>query len=154
EEIDLMEALYRIYLGAIFGAIGLGVLGGLIHETPATDDAVQWLRHEGSAVLGTAVATAVMIGLRTGARGGPLAIRAAEVQYVLMAPLRRGTALRATALRQLRIATLAGLVLGAVAGNFVFRRLPGSPVKWIACLALFCALVPVALLAAASVASG
>jgi len=154
EEIDLMEALYRIYLGAVFGAIALGVLGGLIHEAPATDQAVEWLRHEGTAVLGAVVAVAVMIGLRTGARGGPLAIEAAEVQYVLMAPLRRSIALRATALRQLRIAALAGLVLGAAAGNFVFRRLPGSPVEWIACLALFCALVPVALLAAASVASG
>jgi hypothetical protein len=41
-----------------------------------------------------------------------------------------------------------------VLGNFVFRRLPGSPVEWIGCLALFGALVPVAVLGCALLASG
>jgi hypothetical protein len=45
-------------------------------------------------------------------------------------------------------------VVGAVLGNFVFRRLPGSPVEWIACLALFGALIPAAVLGAALLASG
>jgi hypothetical protein len=54
----------------------------------------------------------------------------------------------------LRVAALAGGVLGAVVGNFVFRRLPGSPVEWIGGLALFGALVPVTVLAAALVVSG
>ena len=49
---------------------------------------------------------------------------------------------------------LAGAVLGAVVGNFVFRRLPGSPVEWIACLALFGALLPVCVLGAALLACG
>ena len=67
----------------------------------------------------------MLAGLRSGARGGPLAIEEAEVQYVLLAPVDRGAALRPAALRQMRIAALAGAVLGAVVGNFVFRRVPG-----------------------------
>jgi hypothetical protein len=154
EQIDVMELLYRVYVGAIFGAIGLGVVAGLVNEAPATPDAVEWLRTQGPALLGLAVAVLVMAGLRSGARGGPLAIEAAEVQYVLLAPVDRGAALRPAAWRQLRVAALAGGVLGAVIGNFVFRRLPGSPVEWIGGLALFGALVPVSVLGTALVASG
>jgi len=154
ERLDVMEVLYRVYVAAIFAAIALGVLAGAINEAAASATAVEWLRGHGPALLGIAVAVGVLAGLRTGARGGPLAIEAAEVQYVLLAPLPRSAALRPAAVRQLRTSALAGAVIGAVIGNFVFRRLPGSPVEWIACLALFGALVPVCVLAAALLASG
>jgi hypothetical protein len=153
-DIDVMEVLYRVYVGAIFGAIGLGVLAGAVEEAPVGSSGIEWLRDRGPAALGILVALAVLAGLRSGARGGPLAIEAAEVQYVLLAPLDRGTALRPAALRQMRPAALTGAVLGAIVGNFVFRRLPGSPVEWIAGLALFGALVPLCALGAALLASG
>ncbi|HEX4669070.1 MAG TPA: hypothetical protein VH275_03730 [Solirubrobacterales bacterium] len=154
ERLDVMEVLYRVYLAAIFGAIGLAVLASWVEEAPATARAVADMRDHGPAVLGLAVALAVLMGMRSGARGGPLAIEAAEVQYVLLAPIDRGVTLRPAALRQLRIAVLAGAVLGAAIGNFVFRRLPGSPVEWIACLGLFGALLPPCTLSAALLASG
>jgi hypothetical protein len=153
-QLDVMEALYRAYLAVIFGGIALAVIAGWVEEAPATAAAVVDMREHGPAVLGLALALAVLMGLRSGARGGPLAIEAAEVQYVLLAPIDRATALRPAALRQLRIAVLAGALLGAVIGNFVFRRLPGSPVEWIACLALFGALLPLCTLSAALLASG
>jgi hypothetical protein len=154
EQLDVMEVLYRVYLAAIFGGIALAVVAGWVEETPATAAAIADMRSHGPAVLGLALALAILIGLRSGSRGGPLAIEAAEVQYVLLAPIDRGAALRPAALRQLRIAVLAGAVLGAAIGNFVFRRLPGAPVEWIACLALFGALLPLCTLAAALLASG
>jgi hypothetical protein len=154
EHLDVMEVLYRAYLAAIFGAIALAILAGWVEEAPATARAIADMKEHGPAALGLALALAVLMGMRSGARGGPLAIEAAEVQYVLLAPIDRAAALRPAALRQLRIAVLAGAVLGAVVGNFVFRRLPGSPVEWIACLALFGALLPLAALAAALLASG
>jgi hypothetical protein len=154
ERLDVMEVLYRVYVTAIFGAIGLALLAGWVEEAPATARAIEDMRDHGPAALGLAVALAVLMGMRSGARGGPLAIEAAEVQYVLLAPIDRGVTLRPAALRQLRIAVLAGAVLGAVVGNFVFRRLPGSPVEWIACLALFGALLPLCTLSAALLASG
>jgi hypothetical protein len=154
ERLDVMEVLYRVYVTAIFGAIGLALLAGWVEEAPATARAIEDMRDRGPAALGLAVALAVLMGMRSGARGGPLAIEAAEVQYVLLAPIDRAVTLRPAALRQLRIAVLAGAVLGAVVGNFVFRRLPGSPVEWIACLALFGALLPLCTLSAALLASG
>ncbi len=154
EQLDVMDLLYRVYVGALFGAIALGFLADAINEATASPAAVGAIRDHGPAALGIALALVVLAGLRTGARGGPLAIEPAEVQYVLLAPIDRGTSLRPAALGQLRIAAGAGAVLGAVVGNFVFRRLPGSPVEWIACLALFGALVPVGFLGAALLACG
>jgi hypothetical protein len=153
-QIDVMEVLYRVYLGAIFGGIALAVIAGWVEEAPASASAIADMKEHGPAVLGLALALAVLMGLRSGARGGPLAIEAAEVQYVLLAPIDRGAALRPAAWRQLRIAVIGGAVLGAVIGNFVFRRLPGSPVAWIACLALLGGLLPLCALAAALLASG
>lgn len=149
-----MEVLYRIYLGLFFGGFGIAILAGVIHETPVTPEALTWMRDNLAASIGLVAAVGVLVGLRIGSRGGPLAIEAAEVQYVLLAPLDRGQVLRPAALRQLRTGAIAGVVLGAVVGNFVFRRLPGSPVEWIACLAAFGALLPASLLGAALLASG
>jgi hypothetical protein len=154
EHLDVMEVLYRVYVGLIFGAIALALLAGAIHEAPATPAAIEWLREHGPALIGLTVALGVLAGLRTGSHGGPLAIEAAEVQYVLLAPLSRGSALRPLALRQLRIGLIVGGVTGAVLGNFVFRRMPGSPVEWIGCLALFGALLPAGVLGSALVSSG
>jgi hypothetical protein len=154
EELDVMELLYRAYVVGLIGIFALGLIAGIIDEVPATPSAVDWTREQGPAVIGIPIAIAVFAGLRTGARGGPLAIEPAEVQYVLLAPVDRGLALRQPALRQIRIAALVGGVLGAIVGNFVFHRLPGSPVEWIGCVALYGALLPVCALGAALFASG
>jgi hypothetical protein len=151
---DVMEVLYRVYLGAIAGLFVLAFLAGALHEVPADPGSVHSIRDHGPAILGIVVALLVYAGLRTGARGGPLAIEAAEVRYTLLAPVSRRTALRPAALAQLRVAVLAGAVLGGVVGNFVFRRFPGSGVEWIGSLAAFGALVPIAVLGAAMVGSG
>lgn len=154
ERLDVMEVLYRVYVAAIFAAIALALLAGAVNEASATPAAIDWLRSHGPAALGLLVAVGALAGLRSGSHGGPLAIEAAEVQYVLLAPLKRAAVLRPAATRQLRIGILAGAVVGVVLGNFVFRRLPGSPVEWLACLAAFGALIPVCVLAGALLASG
>ncbi len=153
-QLEVMEVVYRVYVAAIFGAIALALIAGWVNNAGVGAGAVADIADKGPALIGIVVALAVFSGLRSGARGGPLAIEAAEVQYVLLAPIDRRLALRTSALRQLRIAVLAGAVLGAVGGNFAFRRLPGSPVEWLACLAAFGAVVPLLTLAGALLASG
>jgi hypothetical protein len=151
---DVMEVLYRVYLGAIAALFVLAFLAGALHEVPADPAAVEDIRLHAPAIFGIAVAVLMLAGLRAGARGGPLAIEAAEVHYTLLAPVSRRTALRPAALSQLRIAVIAGAVFGAVVGNFVFRRFPGTALEWIGALAAFGALVPVAVLGGALLASG
>ena len=54
----------------------------------------------------------IALGLRSGSRGGPLALERAEVRHVLLAPVDRTTALRAPAIRQLRFLAFVGMVAG------------------------------------------
>lgn len=152
--IDVMEVLYRVYLVALVAVFALAFLAGALHEVPADPGSVESIRADAPAIIGIAVAVLVLAGLRAGARGGPLAIEAAEVRYTLLAPISRRTALRPAALAQLRTATLFGALFGAVVGNFVFRRFPGTAIEWIGSLAAFGALVPFAVLGGALVASG
>jgi hypothetical protein len=151
---DVMEVLYRVYLGALAALFGLAFLAGALHEVPADPSSVEGIRTHAPAIIGLAVAILVLAGLRSGARGGPLAIEAAEVRYTLLAPVSRRAALRPAALQQLRVAAVCGALLGAVGGNFIFRRFPGTALEWIGALAAFGALVPIAVLAAALFASG
>jgi hypothetical protein len=88
---------------------------------------------DGPAVLGVVVALALFVGLRSGSRGGPLALEAAEVRHVLLAPIDRGLALRAPAVRQVRFALFVGAVVGAVGGQLAARRLPHPFMAWVVC---------------------
>jgi hypothetical protein len=105
-------------------------------------------------VLGLLVALLLAGGLRTGARGGPLALQPADVHQILLAPVDRGLALRGPALAQLRSRLFVAVVAGAVVANLAFRRLPGRPGAWIACGVLFGALAAAAAMGAALLASG
>ena len=154
EDLDVMEILYRVYLVLIFGGIALAVIAGIVSEAPVSASALEDVRAQAPPIIGIAVGLAILAGLRSGANGGPLAIEPAEVQYTLLAPLNRGAALRPAAFSQLRIAAIAGAAVGAIVGNFVFRRFPGSGLEWIGCLALFGALVPVCVLGGALLGSG
>jgi hypothetical protein len=154
QELDWIDALYRVYLIAIFGTLAIALISGALGDANADQHALSEIDRHGAALLGLLVALGVAGGVRSGARGGPLAIEAAEVQHVLLAPVDRAAALRGPAMRRLRTAIFAGAVVGAVAGNLAFRRLPGRPAAWVACGALFCALIPLWALGAAIVASG
>jgi len=151
---DVMEVLYRVYLGGLAAIFAFAFLAGALHEVPADPGSIADIRAHTPAVLGLAVALLVLAGLRSGARGGPLAIEAAEVRYTLLAPVSRRIALRPAALAQLRVGIFAGAIFGAVVGNFVFRRFPGTAVEWIGALAAFGAIVPIAVLGAALLACG
>ncbi|HEY0317442.1 MAG TPA: hypothetical protein VGC49_04025 [Solirubrobacterales bacterium] len=152
--LNAMEFLYRVYVAAIFGGIGLAFLAGAIGEAPLDAAALRDVADHGPAVLGVAVAVAVWAGLRVGSRGGPLAIEEAEVHYVLLGPVDRGRALRPTAMRQLQIGALAGGALGLAVAAFAIPRLPGGAVEWLIALGSFGALLPLCYLGAALLASG
>lgn len=133
-EVHWVDALYRAYLTALVA--GAAVLGAasLAGDGPAhlTGDALA----DADAVVGAVAAAAVFVALRSGSRGGPLALEAADVRHALLSPVDRVTALRRPALRQLRFLTFAAALVGAVGGNLADRRLEGNEAAWIACGAL------------------
>lgn len=154
EDFDWIETLYRVYVTVLSGAAVIWVSASRVADDAAAGRGLSDIREHGAALLGLAVAFLVALGLRSGSRGGPLSLEAADVRVVLLAPIRRQVALRAPALRQLRSAAFGGLCVGAVVGNLAGQRLPGRFAGWVVTGAGFGLLTGVLAVGAALLACG
>ncbi len=135
-DIHWIDALYQAYTTAIVGLVIVVFASGAVGDNPLSASQTAGLLAHGPGWLGGLAAFAIALGLRSGSRGGPLALERTEVRHVLLAPVDRTTALRAPAVRQLRFLTFVGIVVGAIAGNLATNRLDGGRVAWIATGAL------------------
>ncbi|MEA2372012.1 MAG: hypothetical protein QOH12_2406 [Solirubrobacteraceae bacterium] len=131
EEIDWIDAVYRVYVIALFSALGTSFVSGLVGGRPVTPTELSGALDFGPAVGGLVVAGAIAAGLRSGGRGGPLVLLPADVSIVLLAPISRAVALRGIAIRQLRFSGFLGTVVGMIAGNLAAQRLPGAYLPWV-----------------------
>lgn len=152
--IHWVDALYHAYLAALFGTIAVALATGAVGDTALTPSQVDDVTARGPAILGLCAALAVGIGLRSGSRGGPLAVEPGDVRHVLLAPLDRGRTLRGPALRQLRTGVFVAVLAGAVIGRMADPRFPEPALAWIASGALTGATVAALSLGAALIASG
>ncbi|MGH9122133.1 MAG: hypothetical protein ACRDYC_09345, partial [Acidimicrobiales bacterium] len=131
-DFDRFEALYRVYITAVLLGAAVWLLSGITGDQRVAASGAARVVRDGPRYLGALFGACWAIGLRSGSRGGPLAIEAADVRHVLLAPIDRGIALRAPALRQIRFGAFAGTIWGAVCGLLAYRRLPGNFAAWIA----------------------
>lgn len=152
--VDWFDSFYHAYLTALTVAVATIVGSTFVPDEVVAATAAARVAAEGPALLGAGIAVLVALGLRSGGRGGPLALEAPTVQHVLLAPVDRSVALRGAATRQLRFAAFVGAVVGAVSGLLGARRLPVDPFVAVLYTALAGALVAVAVVGAALVASG
>lgn len=152
--LDFFDALYKAYLTAIVVGIAIVLLSGVTGDKAVTKAQLAQVTYHGAAVIGLVIAVGVGIALRSAGRGGPLALEAADVRHVLLAPIDRGLALRGPCLQQLRSGASAGAGLGAVAGVVAWRVLPGAPLAWIAAGGATGALAALAALGAGLAGSG
>lgn len=136
-DIHWIDALYQVYLAALLSLVAVLALSAWLGGDRLGPYRTFLVLRDGPDVLGVVVAMAILIGLRSGARGGPLAIEPADARHVLLAPIDRALALRGPALRQLRFAVFVAVVVGAIGGQLAVRRLGDDPLLWIACGALF-----------------
>lgn len=129
-EVEWFDAAYKVYVVALFGGIALLWLSDLVgdDEVPARQ-AADALAH-GPRLLGLGAVLALMLGLRGGSQGGPLALEAADVVHVMLSPVDRRTALARPAFQRVRSVAFAGAMVGAVLGQMAGRRLPGTAAAW------------------------
>jgi hypothetical protein len=153
-DIEWFEAAYRVYVVALFGGGGVLWISALLGEASLSADATADVARHGPAVLGMLAALAVLVGLRNGAIGGPLALEAADVSYVMLAPVDRWRSLARPTWQRVRSAVAVGVLAGGIAGQLAGRRLPGSPLAWCGGGALFGATVAAIWAAAALIAHG
>lgn len=125
-DVDWIEVAYKAYIAAIVSLGTLFTSAAIVGDSSLGKGTVADLRNNGPAVLGLVFAVAIALGLRSGARGGPLALEPADVTHVLLAPADRAVVMRASAYRQLRGVALFGLVGGALAGLLAAQRIPNQ----------------------------
>lgn len=128
--IEWFEALYRAYLTGGVGLVVVLFLSSAVGDNQVSAAGLSDVRRLAPAAVGVAAALAMAVGLRSGSRGGPLALEKAEVRHVLLAPIDRRRALLSPVLKQVRFALFAGAVVGAIAGQLAARRMPGTLVPW------------------------
>ncbi len=130
-DIHWVDAMYQAYVTALFALFALLFLSSLVGDRRLDAAGVDRVTDRGPAAVGLVVAVALFVGLRSGSRGGPLALEAADVRHILLAPIDRRTALRGPALRQLRFLAFVGALVGGFAGQLAARRLPRPTVAWV-----------------------
>jgi hypothetical protein len=149
-----IDALYRVYIiGLVCSTavvLGSGLFGNELLSPEQTDRFVTYA----PAWLGLGFAVAVAIGMRSGARGGPLTLQAATVQYELQAPIDRGITLRGPAFKQLRFMAFTGLLVGACVGMLTVRRFEDHPLVVVTGTALAFALALTLAVSVAMIFSG
>jgi hypothetical protein len=123
QDLEWFDALYRVYLAAFVGGGVIMFLSGLIGDQPLQAQEILDVTTHTPHVVGLVAAVVVLLGLRSGAHGGPIAIEEAEVRHVLMAPVARSTALRNPAVQRLRSFVFVGAIAGGVANQLLERRI-------------------------------
>ena len=134
---EWFDVLYRVYLFALVGTIGVvyasDAVAGVLDDDLATRD----LLARGPSIAGVVVAVALAVGLRNGADGGPVSIEAADIRHVLLAPISRRRVLLRPVVQRVRSICFALALAIAVVAQFVAREVEGSRAAWAASGALF-----------------
>jgi hypothetical protein len=121
---DVFELLYRAYLTVIGCGLAVIVIATFVGDDKVSASSLVRVAADGPAIVGIACACALLIGARSGGRGGPLALEAAFVQHVLLSPIDRDHAMRTPARRLLLQGLLVGSVAGGMLGLIGAERLP------------------------------
>ena len=136
-DVHWIDALYQAYLTALLGGAAVLIGASFVGDGVLNADQLARVTRDGSDWIGLVAAFVIAVGLRSGSRGGPIALEHAEVRHVLLAPVDRTTAMRGPAVRQVRFLLFAAALTGAVAGILAAHRLPEEDIAWAACGGLF-----------------
>ena len=135
--IEWFDAAYRAYLVGLFGGGTVLWISSSVHDATVSAAVAADVARHAPAILGLVAAVALLAGLRGGAQGGPVALEAADVMHVMLAPVERRRALLRPALQRVRGAVFISATAGAIAGQLAGRRLPGTLLAWAGGGALF-----------------
>src|SRR5581483_2016007 len=124
--VDVFEGFYQAYLTAFGCAVAVLLSSDAIGDNKVTPHQLHDVVTRGPGVIGLGIAVVFAVAVRSGSRGGPLVLPAADVRHVLLAPVRRDRALRSAAVRQVRFSAFVGLVIGAGLAVLASHRLGGG----------------------------
>jgi hypothetical protein len=145
------ELAYRVYTTALFCLVVAMMLSGWIGGEVVSPSTASTVAADGPGWAGLLLAVVVVLAVRSGGRGGPLALEAPDVHHLLLAPADRSLTLRRPSVEVLGYGTLTGAVVFGVAGSLLAQRLPGSNLEWVGCGVLFGVVVAVSAIGSALV---
>lgn len=131
------EMAYRAYTTALAAIVVVVFASGLVGDAKLDPAGTTRVLEEGPAWFGLLAAAILLVGIRSGSRGGPVALEAADVHHLLLAPIDRGTTLRRPTIGILGYGVLAGVVVGGLAAGLMDQRLSGAALPWFASGAVF-----------------
>lgn len=144
EKIDIINAIYKAYIVGAALLIAGSFLVGLVQSAPLGSSAQKALVNDGPLYIGLLFALAIFLGLRSGSRGGPLALQGADVRMILLSGVPRSKFLRSKALSQVRSIALPTLLIGGLIGGVAHRALEAGTLPLVvegALIAFFLSLV-------------
>ena len=130
-DLEWFEVAYRVYLVALIGGGIVLWLSSYVTDEPLGESSLATFRDRAPGIIGFVAALALVIGLRSGSHGGPIAIEEGDVRHVLMAPVDRGAALRLPAWQRVRSALFTGSAVGAIGAEIAARRMNGHTFGWL-----------------------
>jgi hypothetical protein len=153
-DIHWSDAIYRVYVFTL-------AVGGLVWwviatlgSRPVDAEGLRSFVRFAPVAAGGLLASAVWGGVRSGVRGGPVALEHAELVHVLGSPLDRKRILRYPSFQQYRRGLLIGSGVGAVAGRMTSPFVPGGGFRWTGVGLVFGAVCGILWMGSALVTSG
>lgn len=131
------ELAYRVYTTTLAAIVAVVFASGLIGDARLDPAATEAFRTKAPAWFGLGAAVILLAGIRSGVRGGPLALERQDVHHLLLAPIDRGFTLRRPATGMLVYSCLGGAILAGLGVGLFDQRLGGASIPWFACGALF-----------------
>ncbi len=123
EKTDLVNALYKAYMVGAALLVGGSLLVGLVQAAPLGSATQAEAIKYGPLYFGLAFAVVIFAGLRSGSRGGPLALQGADVRMILLSGVPRSHLLRSRAASQVRSAAAPAVLVGGLIGGIAHRAL-------------------------------
>ncbi|MCB1257659.1 MAG: hypothetical protein KDB26_11165, partial [Microthrixaceae bacterium] len=131
---DLAYRVYTTALGSIVLVIfASGLIGDSVLSATDLDRVTRW----GPRWAGLIAGVMILLGARSGSRGGPIALEPADVHNLLLAPVPRGKVLLRPSVGTLGYGALGAAAAGALAGLLFAQRMPGGNAAFISCGVLF-----------------
>ena len=111
------DLAYRVYTTALAVLVLTVFASGLVGDHRLTPTRPRPCAGEGPIWAGLLVAVALLVGVRSGVRSGPLALEAADVHHLLLAPLDRSRVLRTPAVSMIAYGAAGAAAVGALSGR-------------------------------------
>ncbi len=151
---DWGELAYRVYTTSLGALVAVVFLSGLVGDDRLDPEQTASLVDRLPAWIAVGVSVVLALAVRSGRRGGPVALERPDVAHLLLAPVSRSAVLRRPVSSLVIYGVGGAALVGGLAGSLVDQRLDGPAAPWVLSGAATGATVAAGALGSALVAGG